>query len=638
MPEGLAETYRRILLRLQKSAWKTKIAAKAFRWIACAQRPLQIDELKEAIKHENTDKYWRDAVIMDDEQLVRSFGALVCLDVEDQTIRFAHHTVLQFLFSAEKTSPIFHFNEAQAHCFVGEMCVVYLSFSDFETSLTHRPPERKVQDAAIFQAGAMSTIPNVLGVGRSLFRAAYRFYGGNKGTTGPTIDHDKLFNTRHKSVKPIEPVSSVFAKKYRLLDYVVTYWDYHTKWLGEENMAAWSSFRDLALNKCLPFEFRKWGLNEHHGSYGCNSCEPGSSDASQDLPFTTLIRYAAQIGHVPLLKLFRGEDRGALQDYLLHEQSSGPLLVACLHEQIDVLKYLLHFYVGYVNGNMIKEALHGAARWGHENVLCTLLPFKYAFGANFSDTLPIAIHWGNTPCAERLFEAGATFDISISSHRKAYTAAIEGDLDSIIALLVSRHQLNVGDICDMKSTGRHGIGPTGLKFALQRGLILTLKAMLEAGAAIDNLDDTGMGWTVLYYAVRVGEIKAIQLLLEHNCEVNTISPFEETAVHLASKNGHNDVVQMLCEHGADVHIPTVILENTPLHSAAEHGHRDVIRTLYEHGANLNILNINGWTPLDYTLEHKQKGAETLLRELGGLPGKWTQDKQDYEILDLGWDD
>lgn len=239
LPEGLAGTYRRILLKLQKSAWKTKIAAKAFRWIACAQRPLQIDELKEAIKYENSDKSWRDATSMGDEELVRSFGALVCLNVEDQTIRFVHHTVLQFLFTTEEISPIFHFSQAQAHSFVGEMCVVYLGFSDFETSLTHRPPERKIRDAAVLQPGAMSTIPTVLGIGRSFFRAAYRYYGGKQGTTGPTIDHDKLFSTQHKSVKPIEPVSSVLARKYRLLDYVVTYWDYHTKWLGEENTVTW---------------------------------------------------------------------------------------------------------------------------------------------------------------------------------------------------------------------------------------------------------------------------------------------------------------------------------------------------------------------------------------------------------------
>ena len=178
LPEGLAETYRRILLKLQKSAWKTKIAAKAFKWIACAQRPLQVDELKEAIEYDRSDTSWRSAASIDDEQLIRSLGALICVDIEDRTIHFVHHTVLQFLFSMEEISPTFHFSQAQAHRFVGEMCVVYLSFSDFEMSVTHRPPERGVQDSAIFQPGAMSTIPDVLGVGRSLFRVAHRFYGG----------------------------------------------------------------------------------------------------------------------------------------------------------------------------------------------------------------------------------------------------------------------------------------------------------------------------------------------------------------------------------------------------------------------------------------------------------------------------
>ena len=296
LPEGLAETYRRILLKLQKSAWKTKIAAKAFRWIACAQRPLQVAELKEAIEFETSDKSWRNAVSMDDEQLIRSFGALVCVDMEDQTIRFVHHTVLQFLFSTEEISPMFHFSQAQAHCFVGEICVVYLNFSDFETSLIHLPPERKFQDAlAIFQAGAMSTIPKVLGVGRSLFRVAYRFYGGKQATIGPTVDHDRLLNTRPKPMKPIEPVSSMLGTKYRLLDYAITYWDYHTKWLEGKHTATWRLFRNLALNKSPPFEFRKWGLNEHHGFYGCNTCEPGSSDvASQELPvhYTNKLRRA----------------------------------------------------------------------------------------------------------------------------------------------------------------------------------------------------------------------------------------------------------------------------------------------------------------------------------------------------------
>ena len=630
LPEGLAGTYRRILRKLQKSAWKTKIAAKAFRWIACAQRPLKIDELKEAIKCENSDKSWRDAATMGDEELVRSFGALVCLDAEDQTIRFVHHTVLQFLFSAEEISPIFHFSQAQAHCFVGEICVVYLNFSDFETSLTPRPPEHKVQDAGIFQAGAMSTIPIVLGVGRSLFRVAYRYYGGIQATTGPTIDHHKLFNTRHKPVKPIEPVSLVLARKYRLLDYVVTYWDYHTKWLREENIATWTSFRDLALNKCLPFDFRKWGFNEHHGSYGCSSCEPGSSeDASRILPFTTLIHYAAQIGHVPLLRLFRKHygNMGGLQGYLLHESPNGPLLVACLHEQIDVLEDLLHHYAACVDGDMFKTALHGAAFWGYENALCTLLPHATVFEANLSDALPIAIHRGNILCAKRLFEAGATFDVSISSHREALDAVIEGNLDSILAMLISGRQLNVVDVGNLKFADHGGLGPRGLMFAAQRGLTLTIKAILDTGAGIDDRDDSGR--VALHYAAEMGHISVIRLLFEHNCIVNANSTTEGTALHLASMHGHTYAVQMLCEYGATVHGDGALGKCNALHTAAKHGQRDVIRILHEYGAYLDCGDSQGWTPLDYAIEYKEKDAEAMLRELGGFPGRLGPDKQKY---------
>lgn len=627
LPEGLAETYRRILLKLQKSAWKTKIAARAFKWIACAQRPLQVDEIKEAIRLEISDRSWRNAASMDDEQLIRSFGALVGLDVEDRTVRFVHHTVLQFLFSMEEISPTFHFSQAQAHCFVGEMCVVYLNFSDFETSLTLRPSEHKVQDAGIFQAGAMSTIPNVLGVGRSLFRAAYRFYGGNKGTTGPTIDHDKLFNTRHKSVKPIEPVSSVLAKKYRLLDYVVSYWDYHTKWLGEENMATWRSFRDLALNKCLPFEFRKWGLNEHHGPFGCNSCEPGSyDDASQKLPFSTLIHYAAQIGHIPLLRLFKDETRLGLGDYLIHEDWYL-LLSACFDDQVDVVKHLLHNYGDYVVAKTIRDALQMAASWGHENTLSILLLYASALN-DLSLALPHAIHKGNVLCAERLITAGARFDGSRSEHRKALHAAIIGELDSTIAMLIQRAQLDVEDVHDieygstvhMEQDG--GRVPRGLIFAAMRGWKLTFNAMIQSGVPIDDMDDFGK--TALHYASERGHSNAVRFLLEHGSNVKTYtsraSGFSSgsTAIHLAVTNGHVDVVQILCEHGASPNAEEQHYGHSPLHLAATHGHPETIEKLVDCGADINREDRKGWTPLDYAIASRQKDAESSLRALGAL--------------------
>ena len=635
LPEGLAETYRRILLKIQKSAWKTKIAAKAFRWIACAQRPLQVDELKEAIEYEKSDTSWRSAASMADEQLIRSFGALVCVDVEDRTIRFVHHTVLQFLFSTEEISSIFHFSQAQAHCFVGDMCVVYLNFSDFETSLTHRPPERKVQDAAIFQAGAMSTIPRVLGIGRSLFHVAYRFYGGKQETARPTIDHDKLLNTGHKPVESIEPVSSMLAKKYRLLDYVVTYWDYHTKWLEEENMAIWRLFRNLAMNKSLPFEFRKWGFNEHYGSYGCTTCEPGSSDnASEELSFTTLINYAAHIGHVPLLRLFTNEVSGGLEGYLIHE-SFWLLLVACSNDQADVVEHILHNYAECVNNNTFGEVLQLAASKGHEHTLCTLLPYASARGADLFAALLKAIHQGKISCAERLLTAGASarFDVSIPEHRAALDAAIRRDLDSTIAMLIRRDQVSVVDVYDIVDDHSEDIaqygdpGPAGLMFTAMRGLILTFNAMIQSGVPIDDMGH--LGKTALHYAAERGHSRAIRFLLEHGSDVNAYTNCRDvdskglTALHFAAMHGHTNAVHTLCKHGARVNQKSRAYYSTPLHLAAKYGHPDTIRKLQEDGAYLIHEDYAGQTALDYAIEYKEREAETCLRELGAVQ-VWTR--------------
>ena len=419
----------------------------------------------------------------------------------------------------------------------------------------------------------------------------------------------------------------MLARKYRLLDYVVNYWDYHTKWLEEENMATWRSFRDLALNKRLPFRFRKWGLNEHHGPFGCNSCEPGSSDdASQKLPFSTLIHYAVQIGHIPLLRLFKDEARLGLEDYLIHEHGYL-LLSACFDDQVDVVEHLLHNYAEYVDAKTFGEALQMTASWGHENTLCTLLPYVSAMSDLYL-ALPYAIHKGNALCAERLITAGARLDVSISEHRKALHAAIRGDLDSTIAMLIQRDQLNVGDVHD---TGYGSSGdteqdgdrvPRGLIFAAMRGWKLTFNAMIQSGVPIDDMDDFGR--TALHYASERGHSNAVRFLLEHGSNVkaytNRASGFSSgsTALHLAVTNGHVDAVQILCEHGASPNAAEQLYGHSPLHLAATYGHPDTIEKLVDCGADINREDRQGWTPLDYAIASRQKDAETSLRALGAL--------------------
>ncbi|OUM56902.1 hypothetical protein PIROE2DRAFT_24817, partial [Piromyces sp. E2] len=55
------------------------------------------------------------------------------------------------------------------------------------------------------------------------------------------------------------------------------------------------------------------------------------------------------------------------------------------------------------------------------------------------------------------------------------------------------------------------------------------------------------------------------------------------SLHLASRNGHEKIVKVLVEHGADLNI--VNNENSnPLHLASRNGYEKVVKVLVEHGA------------------------------------------------------
>ena len=81
---------------------------------------------------------------------------------------------------------------------------------------------------------------------------------------------------------------------------------------------------------------------------------------------------------------------------------------------------------------------------------------------------------------------------------------------------------------------------------------------------------------------------------------------EDTALHLSSKSGHVDIVNVLLLHGADIHvknkvsiysditsIKTLLLiqaEDTALHLSSKSGCVDIVNVLLSHGADIHVKN------------------------------------------------
>jgi ankyrin repeat protein len=90
------------------------------------------------------------------------------------------------------------------------------------------------------------------------------------------------------------------------------------------------------------------------------------------------------------------------------------------------------------------------------------------------------------------------------------------------------------------------------------------------------------------------------LVTERGVDVNFQSS-GITSLHLASRNGHFDVVEFLVKKGAEVNKQEDKTLLTALHYAARRGFLKIIKFLIDNGANSNLRDKQGKSCLHYSV-------------------------------------
>ena len=172
---------------------------------------------------------------------------------------------------------------------------------------------------------------------------------------------------------------------------------------------------------------------------------------------------------------------------------------------------------------------------------------------------------------------------------------------------------------------------TGPHLAAYFGLKEAMITLLENRHVLNSEDSNGR--TPLLWAAWNGHEAVVKLLLERGAELETKdNDSGRTPLLWAAWNGHEAVVKLLLEKGAELETKDNDSGWTPLLWASWNGHEAVVKLLLEKGAELESKDDNGQTPLWWAAYNGHKAVVKLLLEKGAD----LESKDDYGQTPLWW--
>jgi ankyrin repeat protein len=157
------------------------------------------------------------------------------------------------------------------------------------------------------------------------------------------------------------------------------------------------------------------------------------------------------------------------------------------------------------------------------------------------------------------------------------------------------------------------IYPTPLFVSARWGFQNLTARLLVLGVGVTR---SKSGSTALHLASKHGHLEVVKMLLDgpnitinpavvgadeplhivELADVNAKNPYSETPLTLACHSGHMNVVELLLQKGADIN-PQGEDSHTPFHSACSGGHIKIVQLLLEKGADVNPQGKHLDTPL-----------------------------------------
>ena len=514
LPRDLEETYSRCLKRIDHHS---RYAPKVLKWVFYATRPLQIDELMEAVAFDLQDQEWISDNIPDSTSVISSCANLVFLDELDLCVRFAHPSVKQYLEKHGSDRVLaYPIDQKQGELECGEFCVAYLSFSNFGLQIEKNSDTRlpfKPSNLIAGIAGGKKHVGTIVSKFSKLIAPA-------------SHQREKQIYMRIPGKQAPVPDSL----QYKFLGYAIANWALQTKMITSQSIT-WDRFQQLALNPNASWNFHPWT------SYG----------QSYSSHLHGLFGWAVKEYHMPLLNIVLDLDPSYhLKDFCNRPVIGGSLPALHIASRLgfgDVVKLLLKVCAVNEPDGEQYTALHHAAEKGQFEIVKLLLNVRGAkldapSSLNHTPLWLAAVN-GHEPIVSLLIEKRAKVDAKDANGLTPLLLAAEKGHEGVVKLLLDKG-------AQLESKGIDGRTP--LSRAAEKGHEAVVKLLLDKGAQLESKDIDGQ--TPLLWAARNGHEAIIEILVDQGADMEDI--YGQTLLFGDTEERYEVVVKVLLDEGASL--------------------------------------------------------------------------------------
>jgi ankyrin repeat protein len=565
------------------------LADRAFKWVACAHKPLSIKGLLSAIRWDSDTDTPDLSDIITESQLLHLCNNLLIIDSQRDVWRFSHLSVAEYF---EEN----HWDLQRVHCHAASVCLKVLiemyknvdpdQIAVGESNLLSRTKrlswcvgaKRQVKLGSSFQEYARdywmvhTQAQERPGVDSSLSQLLKSFLGSPKESSLQYRAWYLKFSDKHWDTVSVRPDLSpgtvaLFAMCRFSFYYILQDW-----WESAEfdvSMTTYSGYNLLALaamggckHICANLINRGMEVNmqlkhRQHGSALIAAVSTGQietvkflvKEAGADVDiqlqswtYGSALAAAAYEGQIEIVK-FLVNEAGANVNMLLECWWHGSALAAAAEAgTLEVVKFLVHEAGADVNMQLPKNAESGsvlgiAACSGHPEVTRFLIDEAGAEvnmqlqNGNWGSALAGAAWAGNTQVIELLLQAGA--DVNMRLQNGEYGSALAA------AARASPHYGEIKLSHVLKKT-QHG----------------AMRLLLQAGADVNAQLESGRFGSALIFPIERDEAGDVEFLVNAGLDVNQQVQHGDfgTALAAAAFFGSNKCADILIKAGANVNL------------------------------------------------------------------------------------